>query len=488
MNWLPADNPTPVLLVRPRGAVSLDEANQAIELWEHYSRKRLDQAQRVAVELMMAESASGRWAARTTGRAMARQNGKGDEVEVVEAWCLLQRAEAILHTAHEIPTAKRAHMRLVAFFESHADLRRKIGRPRYGNGNYAIPLLNGAIIDYRTRTLGGGRGLDDISRLVIDEAQHAQPEQLASSTPILAANPNPQTNYTGTAGIAGKSDWWWSLRRRALSGDDLGFAWLEHSAEMIELVDGRVVVTPPEPTDHDAWWRANPALGARLEVEFLHEQLKTLGPDLFAREHLCVWDPCEDEDRGVLDLDLWQSLADPTSAIASHHCLALDVAFDRKWASFAAAGRRADGKAHVEVFHRQPGTNWVVERAVEAHTKSGLPVRILSGSPAASFVPLLMERGVAVDEVPPGDHARAVGQFLDAVENRELAHLGDPMLTAALSGAVLRSSSNDSSVWARKSSKVDISPLVAVTVALGGVPTLVDVVNVYEERGMRTIG
>jgi len=139
MRWLSAVTPKPALLVRPRAAVSLDEAHLAIEQWEHYSRKRLDNAQRVAVELTMAEDAAGRWAARTTARAEPRQNGKGDEVEVVEAWGLTQRGEAIVHTAHEIPTAKSAHERLVAHLEGHRDLRRLIrGAPTYANGSANI--------------------------------------------------------------------------------------------------------------------------------------------------------------------------------------------------------------------------------------------------------------------------------------------------------------------------------------------------------------
>jgi hypothetical protein len=42
-------------------------------------------------------------------------------------------------------------------------------------------------------------------------------------------------------------------------------------------------------------------------------------------------------------------------------------------------------------------------------------------------------------------------------------------LTAALKGAVLKPS-GDATLWSRRSSRVDITPLVAVTVALGGVP------------------
>ncbi|MCP5157744.1 MAG: hypothetical protein H6983_26465 [Ectothiorhodospiraceae bacterium] len=66
-----------------------------------------------------------------------------------------------------------------------------------------IEMRNGGTIWYRTRTGGGGRGVDDIDRLVVDEAQHATDEQLAAVSPTLLANPNSQLNALGTAGLAG---------------------------------------------------------------------------------------------------------------------------------------------------------------------------------------------------------------------------------------------------------------------------------------------
>ena len=100
-SWQLDAEPRPAILVLPPGAASLDEAEAAIELWEHYRRRRLDPTQRLAVQVMMAQNSAGMWAARTTGREMPRQNGKGDEIEVVELWGLVQRAEAILHTVHD---------------------------------------------------------------------------------------------------------------------------------------------------------------------------------------------------------------------------------------------------------------------------------------------------------------------------------------------------------------------------------------------------
>ncbi|MFV0315456.1 MAG: hypothetical protein ACK5O2_00645, partial [Microthrixaceae bacterium] len=138
------------------------------ELWEHYSRKALDPTQRLAVEVMMAETPSGKWAAATTGREMPRQNGKGDEVEVVELWGLVERAEPILHTVHDaVLLASQTQQRMLAVLET-PDLRGRIKRKWQGTGQQMIEMRNGGIIWYRTRTGGGGRGVDDIARLVID--------------------------------------------------------------------------------------------------------------------------------------------------------------------------------------------------------------------------------------------------------------------------------------------------------------------------------
>jgi hypothetical protein len=58
---------------------------------------------------------------------------------------------------------------------------------------------------------------------------------------------------------------------------------------------------------------------------------------------------------------------------------------------------------------------------------------------------------------------------LDACANDGLRHWDGLNLSSAVAGAVLRDS-GDTWVWSRKHSKVDISPLVAVTIAAGGVP------------------
>lgn len=473
MSWHRSE-PAPALVVHPPAAASLAEAHAAIRQWEHYSGKTLDSAQRLAVELMMAESAGGRWAARTTGRAESRQNGKGDEVEVVEAWGLTQRGEAIVHTAHEIPTSKSAHERLVAHLE-HRDLSRLVSKVTYGNGNQTIQMRSGAIIVYRTRTAGGGRGLDDISRLVVDEAQHAQPEQLASSLPILAANPNPQTNFIGSAGIADRSDWWWHLRKRAIevgAWDDGGeFSWLEHSAEEVSLSrDGRVISIAPNPEDREAWARANPALGVRIEEAFLAEELRTLGPALFAREHLCVWDPYPGADEGFIPFDDWADLVIEAPTGLRSVSFGLAVAADGASAAVASAGRLPSGHLYVDTLDDRPGTDWLFDFLTDHHSRKKTPYRVNPAAPEGAFVRPLEEVGVDVVQVSAREYQQACGEVLDAIKNGTIHHLGQPSLDRAVRAVQRRDVGKEGAwVWAEPASAVDITTIKAATLALTGV-------------------
>ena len=71
----------------------------------------------------MGTQSDSRWAAAIAAHAMSRQNGKGDEIEDRELYGLLILGEAIVHTAHEVATAKNAFERLEARFQNHRDLR-----------------------------------------------------------------------------------------------------------------------------------------------------------------------------------------------------------------------------------------------------------------------------------------------------------------------------------------------------------------------------
>jgi hypothetical protein len=469
--WLPDVKPAPAILVRPGGAASLDEAEAAIELWEHYSRKKLDPAQRQTVEVIMATDTAGRWAASTTGRCEPRQNGKGDEIEVVELHGLVQRAEAILHTVHDaVLLASQAQQRMLGVIEGHPDLRRRIKRKWLGTGQQMIELRNGGTIWYRTRTGGGGRGVDDIDRLVVDEAQQAADEHLAALTPTMLVNENAQLNALGSAGIEGKSAWWWQMRIRALGSDPGRLGFIEHTAEIVYLDEtGQPVQEPVDASDRSLWFKANPALevGRGQGLAFFEEQYRRLNLRSFCREHLGVWDPPPaPEGYSVIPADAWEGCRDPSSKPAGPLSFAVDVSDDRSWSSIAVgAGQHVEITGDGEIFDYRPGTDWVVPRVKQLQDKWGGKVAVAVGSPAWSLEEDLKDAKVELEPVSVAEHAQACGDLFDDVKTRKLRHMGQRPLDAAVSGADKAPFSRDAWLWSRRASSVDISPLVAVTLA-----------------------
>ena len=77
------------------------------------------------------------------------------------------------------------------------------------------------------------------------------------------------------------------------------------------------------------------------------------------------------------------------------------------------------------------------------------------------------EQGVEVHRVTGAEHAEAVGVFMDEVYEETLRHLGSAELLDAVRGAKLRSM-GDAHLWSRRHATVDISPLVAATLAVWG--------------------
>ena len=461
------------MLVLPPAAVDLGEADAAIEMWEHYSRKSLDDTQRLAVQVMMAQAAGGMWAAATTGREMPRQNGKGDEIEVVELWGLVQRAEAILHTVHDaVLLATQTQQRMLSVLEGHPDLRRLVKRKWQGTGQQMIEMRNGGTVWYRTRTGGGGRGVDDIDRLVVDEAQHATEEQLAAVSPTLLANPNPQVNALGTAGLAGHSRWWWSVRKRALSADPGSFGYVGHTAEKVSLdEEGRVVQEPVDPSDRTIWGPCNPAAasGRGGGMAFLEEQFRRL-PETFAREHLGVWDPPDDEDSQgptALDAGVWAKLEDPTQSRPSPVAFSVVVSDDRVWAQIGLAGRRADGLAHLQIVKAGRGTAWVVDEMVRLQEQwKPKWVALRTNGPEGSLIQPLKDRRVRVLTVGSQEAAQACGTFEDEFNAATIRHAGNPQVTRAVGTTDKHfTGTSRTFTWVARGD-ADISPLWAVTTAL----------------------
>ena len=163
------------------------EAEDCAELASHYGLMP-DPWQRNVLEAWMGRDQSDRWAAGRWGIALPRQNGKNSLVEMVELYFMTILGLRILHTAHEVNTARKGFLRILSFFDNDRafpELKRMVkGTPRKTNGQEAIFLhapgcgdldndtchCQGGSVEFIARSKSSGRGFTaDV--LICDEAQ-----------------------------------------------------------------------------------------------------------------------------------------------------------------------------------------------------------------------------------------------------------------------------------------------------------------------------
>jgi hypothetical protein len=440
------------------------------------AKKELDDWQKFALFNSLVLRDDGKWAAFETAFCESRQNGKGEIFEARElagVFCIGDRL--LIHSAHEFATASEAFIRMENTLEE-AGLANQL-KPRSGisrsHGMEGFVFKSGQRLRYRTRTKGGGRGFS-CDFLGMDEAMVIPEFQHGALLPTLSARPNPQVYYGGSAVDQQVHDdgvVFARIRERGIRGGDPSLAYFEHSAEAVNEVGEPVMPDQLEDdflSDISVWARANPGLGRRISPEHVANELRSMDTRTFAVERLGVGDwPVTDPSAGIFDMDLWDALIDADSAPGPSICFAFDVSPDRKSAAIGTAGRRSDDRMHVEVVDHKAGTGWLVDRLVGLKRHNPSSFICDGGSPAGSFVDDLRAKGVMVQTRSGHEYADDCGEFFDLVDQENMRHLGQQSLRKAVKGAAQRPL-GEAWAWGRKKSNMDITPLVACTLAVGG--------------------
>lgn len=435
----------------------------------------LDDWQQFVLHVGLGEKVDGSWSAFETCVNVPRQNGKGGVIEARElAGLFLLGEQLILHSAHEFKTAKEAFRRIDRLIESSSSLSRRVLNVRRTTGEEAIEMRSGARLRFLARSGGSGRGFTGNCN-ILDEAMILGDDAMGALMPTMAAVKDPQVWYLGSAGIGLPSMQLGRLRRRALDAMESGtpdpsLAYMEWS------IDPHVTECSQGCEDHDdahspqSAARANPALGYRLTQDHTERERLTMGDGIFARERLGVGDyPSDSADTWqVIGEEAWRALADGESTPADPVAFAIDMTPERSHTSICVAG--ANGEVvHVEVVENRPGMDWVVDRARDLHERWSPRCWVVdAGGPAGALIPDL-ERALGVEIVSPKARqvAQSCGQFYDAVASADIVHLDQAPLATALAGARKRDL-GEAWAWARRGVGVDISPLVAVTLARWG--------------------
>ncbi|RJO79320.1 hypothetical protein D5S18_03035 [Nocardia panacis] len=363
--------------------------------------------------------------------------------------------ERILFTAHEVKTARAQFLRLVSFFEDkrYPELSRMVKQIRRTNGQEGIELRNGGRVDFIARSKSSGRGFST-DLILADESQHFSALALASLLPTVSASRNRQVIYVGTVpGPSAEGEVFTKLRASALEGSNPRVCWLEWAA--------------PEGSDLDSvevWKAANPAAGIRLEVETIADERAAMDDETFMRERLGMW--IAKSTGAVIDPESWRLLADGTSQVLDPIAVAVDISPDRSQASIAIAGARRDGLYHVEIVDNRRGTDWLAPRLAALVAQWG-PCVVIADGPAATVIPELDHLGVPVVRTTLSEFGLACGLFYDYVYSARLRHVNQPILSESVDVARKRPV-GDLWAWGRKDSTADITPTVAVTLALYG--------------------
>jgi len=333
-----------------------------------------------------------------------------------------------------------------------------------GVGNEKIRWQNGSLWSLLAVTETAGHG-SQIDLGVIDEAFAFVDDRLEQAMkPAMITRKQPQLWIVSTAGtneslyLNDKTD---DGRIRAAAGQTSSVAFFEWSAP-----------DDADIADESTWRACMPALGITVPVEAIRSDFESMREPEFRRAYLN-----QRQDRSAVDpwqvikeAD-WNSCADARSVIAGDPVLAIDVTPSRSMASICAAGLRSDGQPHIEVIGNRPGTSWILDWfAAEGRAEKYRRVIIDPVSAANSLTPELRALGLHIEEVGYRQVAAACGKFYDLVVQHQLRHINQVPLTAALAGAKRRNL-GEAWAWHRRDPSVDVSSLVAATLALDAVTT-----------------
>lgn len=443
----------------------------------------LDPWQADALDVMCAIRDDGQWACFEYGEIVSRQNGKGAILEArALAGLFLFGEELIMWSAHEYKTAMEGFRRVLAVLrrlgtrlsDNLYDVDGVLVKVINTNGEEGLERLDtGQRLRFIARSKGSGRGFSgDVN--IIDEAFAFTREQQEALMPTMSARPNPQIIYTSSPPLTGDTgDVMYALRTRADAGGDDSLGWRDWG--LAGDLDDLAAV---DLDDERLWYQANPSLGGRLTVEYVRRERRSMSDVGFARERLGIWPRwIGGETGGAIPIDEWRAMVDPDSQASDDIAIAVDTTPDRAWSSIAIASPRTEGGMHLELIDHRRGTAWVVDRLVELKERHD-PVAICldAKGPAGSLLTDLDKAGIRLPADPErperGDlivptHtevAAACGQLLDAARDGTDRHIDQQQLTTAVLGATTRPL-GDAVAWGRRQSDVDISPLVAVTLA-----------------------
>ena len=402
--------------------------------------------------------ADGRWAARTCGLTVARQNGKSGFMRMLVLWHMFELGTMrVLSMAQNRALALDQFRQAVDLVESVPELAARVKRVNRTNGSESLTLDNGAQWAIVAATMEGPRGRT-ADLLWVDELREISEPAWKAATPVTRARMNARTWVTSNAGDA-HSTVLNDLRGQAIIATDPAVFWAEWSAD-----------PDRHPSDPVAWQQANPALGHLIDEDVIRQAQATDKPEAFMTETLCRW---VDAIESPWPYGAWDACTDPQLVIRPDMpCwFGLDVSLDRRRADLVVAALLDDGRSGLGLLDAWTASDAVDEVQIASDVaelaRQHLPQSIVFDKwTGQGIATKLQTAGFMVEDCSGVRFATACDSTLGAMVHGRLVHAGQEELTTAMNACARRNVADGGWRVVRRDSAGHISAAVALIMAV----------------------
>jgi phage terminase large subunit-like protein len=370
-----------------------------------------------------------------------RQNGKTRILEYLEFYWLVMQGYGIVHTAHQLRTAKKSFMRLSEFFTNPKFPELYCGANNNGashlvktHGEEGIDFKeSGGHYEVINRSAVSGLGFT-VDKIVFDEAQEMTDEQLEALSPTLSASKSNarQFVFLGTAPkenkmIAGNVFVRFRQRAKAnqLNDDE---AYIEWSLDDLKNADIK---------DPKLWFKYNPSLNIRISEKFIKGQANSLSVDGFAREHLGWWSTAT-KTQYIFNNQQWMELkSDPFSAFEKF-AVAIKFSPDGYYVSTSLSGTNNE-QVYTEIIGNgtfKSISNYYIKTLKNLYEQNGFCGFIIQGNAGADNIKdLLIQNNVKEKYIikPKGAEIQSANyNFEKLYKNKNLRHINQKLFNKAI--------------------------------------------------------
>lgn len=261
---------------------------------------------------------------------------------------------------------------------------------------------------------------------------------------------------------------------------DAGLSSAEEFANTHDMTLGHFEWSAPdgcEKDDVDGILQANPSIGyGSMTVASALSDIRAMTDADYRTEVLCQWVTSLVD--SFIDVKDWKQLQVEVDRVkipaGARTVWGVDTAADRSKTWIAAAVFTKKGKPFVTVRTSRAGMMWVPDylEQLAKESKQREVVLQAKGCPAMEFIQPLTDKGLIVHAIEGGTFALATGRMKDRVRDRGLIVVEQPDVTTAVEGGTTHKYAANLA-WDRHGSlPVDISGLIAESVALYGLELL----------------